>query len=199
MNDTTADDWESVQYTAGMADKYAIFGGGCFWCTEAVFQMLKGVEKVESGYSGGTKDSPSYEAVSSGSTGHAECIRVTYDPKVISYDDLLTVFFGSHDPTTPNRQGADVGEQYRSIIFYQDEEEKKVAEEKIKEINESLKDGARVVTQIVPFKAFYKAEEYHQNYYKTNTNTPYCQLVIEPKIEKVRKRFAELLNENAKG
>ena len=128
-------------------------------------------------------------------TGHAECIRVTYDPAVISYEDLLTVFFGSHDPTTPNRQGADVGEQYRSIIFYQDEREKKIAEAKIKEINESLKDGTRVVTQLVPFEEFYKAEGYHQNYFKTNTSAPYCQLIIEPKIEKVRKRFAELVKQ----
>ncbi len=176
----------------------AVFGGGCFWCTEAVFQMLKGVSKVEPGYAGGKMDDPTYEAVSSGTTGHAECIRITYDPNVISYDDLLTVFFGSHDPTTPNRQGGDAGEQYRSIIFYQDESEKKLAEEKIKEINASLKDGTRVVTQLVPFKSFYKAEDYHQNYYKTNTSALYCQLVIEPKIEKVRKRFAELLNNNAK-
>jgi len=186
--------------------KTAVFGGGCFWCTEAVFQMLKGVSKVESGYAGGTKDRPLYEEVSGGNTGHAEVIRITYDPAVISYEDLLTVFFGSHDPTTPNRQGADVGEQYRSVIFYQDGEEKRVAEQKIKEINESLsagggsssggKDGTRVVTQLVSLDKFYPAEDYHQNYYKTNTSAPYCQLVIEPKIEKVRKRFAELVRPN---
>lgn len=178
--------------------KTAIFGGGCFWCTEAVFQMLKGVEKVESGYAGGKMDDPTYEQVSGGNTGHAEVIRITYDSQVISYDDLLTVFFGSHDPTTPNRQGGDVGEQYRSIIFYQSDEEKKLAETKIKEISGSLKDGTRVVTQLVPFESFYKAEDYHQNYYKTNTSAPYCQLVIEPKIAKVRKRFAQLLNDHAK-
>lgn len=178
--------------------KTAVFGGGCFWCTEAVFQMLKGVSKVESGYAGGKMDDPTYEQVSGGNTGHAEVIRVTYEPSIISYDDLLTVFFGSHDPTTPNRQGADVGEQYRSVVFYQTDEEKQVAEQKIKEINESLKDGTRVVTELVPFGNFYKAEDYHQNYYKTNTSAPYCQLVIEPKIAKVRKRFAELLNYNAK-
>ena len=173
--------------------KTAVFGGGCFWCTEAVFQMLKGVEKVESGYAGGSTSSPSYEAVSGGDTGHAEVIRVTYDPTIISYEDLLTVFFGSHDPTTPNRQGADVGEQYRSVILYQTEEEKQVADRVSKEIQESLKDGTRVVTQILPLKEFYKAEDYHQNYFKTNTSAPYCQLIIEPKIEKVRKRFAQLL------
>src|ERR1700722_9802650 len=134
----------------GEQGRTAVFGGGCFWCTEAVFQMLKGVSKVESGYAGGKAENPSYEQVSSGKTGHAEVIRVTYDPVVITYEDLLTVFFGSHDPTTPNRQGADVGEQYRSIILYQTEEDKNVAERVVKEIQESLTDGTRVVTQIVP-------------------------------------------------
>src|SRR5947209_3401930 len=133
----------------------AVFGGGCFWCTEAVFQMLKGVSKVESGYAGGKMDNPSYEQVSSGSTGHAEVIRVTYDPAIISYEDLLTVFFGSHDPTTPNRQGNDVGEQYRSVVLYETEEEKVTAEKIIKEVDESLKDGTRVVTQVVPLEKFY--------------------------------------------
>ncbi len=173
--------------------KTAVFGGGCFWCTEAVFQMLKGVERVESGYAGGTKGNPSYEDVSSGSTGHAECIRVTYDPAVISYEDLLTVFFGSHDPTTPNRQGADVGEQYRSVILYETDEEKTTAERIAKEIQESLKDGTRIVTQILPLQKFFPAESYHQNYFKTNTSAPYCMLVIEPKVEKIRERFAELV------
>ncbi|OGG63978.1 peptide-methionine (S)-S-oxide reductase [Candidatus Kaiserbacteria bacterium RIFCSPHIGHO2_02_FULL_54_11b] len=175
--------------------KTAVFGGGCFWCTEAIFQMLKGVEKVESGYAGGSMSSPSYEQVSAGNTGHAEVIRVTYDPAVISYEDLLTVFFGSHDPTTPNRQGADVGEQYRSVIFYEDEQQRKEARAKIDEIQKSLKDGTRVVTELLPFKQFFNAESYHQNYYKTNTSAPYCQIVIEPKIEKVKKRFAELLKQ----
>ena len=179
--------------------KTAVFGGGCFWCTEAVFQMLKGVSKVESGYAGGSMQGPSYEQVSSGTTGHAEVIRVTYDPAVISYEDLLTVFFGSHDPTTLNRQGADVGEQYRSVILYESEEDKVTAERVSKEIQDSLKDGSRVVTQIVPLGKFFPAESYHQNYYKTNSSAPYCQLVIEPKVEKVRKRFAELLNNDAKG
>jgi len=171
----------------------AVFGGGCFWCTEAIFQMLKGVEKVEPGYAGGTTDNPSYEQVSAGNTGHAEVIRVTYDPSVITYDDLLTVFFGSHDPTTPNRQGADVGEQYRSIIFVGDENEKQEARAKIQEIQESLKDGTRVVTEVLPLEKFFPAESYHQNYFKENTSAPYCQLIIEPKIEKVKKRFAELV------
>ena len=175
--------------------KTAVFGGGCFWCTEAIFQMLKGVEKVESGYAGGAKENPSYEQVSNGNTGHAEVIRVTYDPAVISYEDLLTVFFGSHDPTTPNRQGADVGEQYRSIILFESEEDKVTAERVSKEIQESLTDGTRVVTQVVPLGKFFPAEEYHQNYFKANTSAPYCQIIIEPKIEKVKKRFAELVKQ----
>ena len=170
-----------------------MFGGGCFWCTEAVFQMLKGVSMVESGYAGGTKDSPSYGEVSAGTTGHAEVIRVTYDPSIISYEDLLTVFFGSHDPTTPNRQGADIGEQYRSVILYQSDEDRLTAERVSKSIQESLTDGTRVITQILPLAKFYAAEDYHQNYFKTNTSAPYCELIIEPKVEKVRKRFAELV------
>lgn len=175
--------------------KTAVFGGGCFWCTEAIFQMLKGVEKVESGYAGGAMENPSYEAVSAGNTGHAEVIRVSYNPDLISYEDLLTVFFGSHDPTTPNRQGADVGEQYRSVILYGTQEEKEVAERIANEIQESLKDGTRVVTQIIPLGKFFPAESYHQNYFKENTSAPYCQIVIEPKIEKVKKRFAELVKQ----
>ena len=177
--------------------KTAVFGGGCFWCTEAVFRMLKGVSNVESGYAGGEMPNPSYEKVSSGSTGHAEVIRVTYDPAVISYEDLVTVFFGSHDPTTPNRQGNDVGEQYRSVIFYATPTEKSAAEKLSKEVQDSLTDGSHVVTQIEPLDTFCTAEGYHQNYFKENKSAPYCQLVIEPKIEKVRKRFAELVNHSA--
>jgi len=157
--------------------------------------MLKGVSKVESGYAGGTKDGPSYEQVSAGNTGHAEVIRVTYDPAIITYEDLLTVFFGSHDPTTPNRQGNDIGDQYRSVILYSSAEEKTTAERVSKEIQESLKDGSRVVTQILPLEQFFSAETYHQNYYKTNASAPYCQIIIEPKIEKVKKRFAELVKQ----
>lgn len=176
-------------------ERTIVFGGGCFWCTEAIFQMLKGVSRVEPGYAGGNTENPSYEKVSNGDTGHAEVIRVTYDPSIITYEDLLTVFFGSHDPTTPNRQGADIGEQYRSIILYQTDEEKAIAERISKEIQESLTDGSRVVTQIFPLGKFFKAEDYHQNYFKENTSAPYCQLVIEPKIEKVKKRFAELVKQ----
>jgi peptide-methionine (S)-S-oxide reductase len=177
--------------------KTAVFGGGCFWCTEAVFQMLKGVSKVEPGYAGGEMADPSYERVSEGNTGHAEVIRVTYDPAAISYEDLLTVFFGSHDPTTPNRQGNDVGEQYRSVIFYESDEEKTIAEKMIDDVQKSLTDGTRVVTDVVPLKEFYPAEGYHKDYFKKNTSAPYCQLIIEPKVEKVRKRFAELVNPGA--
>jgi peptide-methionine (S)-S-oxide reductase len=176
-----------------MQERTAVFGGGCFWCTEAVFQMLKGVRTVEPGYAGGSVANPSYERVSEGTSGHAEVIRVTYDPSVIQYEDLLTVFFGSHDPTTPNRQGNDVGEQYRSVIFYQTPEEKTQAENTIREVQESLTDGTRVITQVAPLNMFYAAEDYHKNYFKTNTSAPYCQIIIEPKIEKVRKRFAQLL------
>lgn len=174
--------------------KQLVFGGGCYWCTEAVFRMLRGVSNVESGYAGGSLESPSYEQVSSGKTGHAEVVRVTYDPAVITYEDLLTVFFGSHDPTTPNRQGADIGEQYRSVIFYNDETEKLIADKVVKEVNDSLRDGTRVVTQLVPFTSFFPAEGYHQKYYQNNSAAPYCQIIIEPKIEKVRKRFAQLVN-----
>jgi peptide-methionine (S)-S-oxide reductase len=175
--------------------KTAVFGGGCFWCTEAVFSMLKGVSKVEPGYAGGAIENPSYERVSEGTTGHAEVIRITYDPAVISYEDLLTVFFGSHDPTTPNRQGADVGEQYRSIVLYESEEDKATAERVAKEIQASLTDGTRVVTQILPLTKFFPAEEYHKDYFIKNTSAPYCQLIIEPKVEKVRKRFAQLVKQ----
>jgi peptide-methionine (S)-S-oxide reductase len=180
-------------YTSPM--RTIVFGGGCFWCTEAVFKMLKGVEKVEPGYAGGSAENPTYESVSNGATGHAEVIRITYDPSVISYRDLLTVFFGSHDPTTPDRQGADVGTQYRSVIFYSDENEKGEAEKLISEINESLHDGTKVVTQLVPATTFYPAEDYHFDYYAQNTSAPYCQLIIEPKIKKIRTRFAELVRQ----
>lgn len=163
--------------------------------------MLKGVASVEPGYAGGSSENPTYERVSGGETGHAEVIRITYDPTLISYRDLLTVFFGSHDPTTLNRQGADVGTQYRSVIFYNDEGEKDEAENLIKEINESLKDGTRVVTELasatVPTGVFHPAENYHFDYFAQNTSAPYCQLIIEPKVAKVRARFAELLRGDA--
>ncbi|OGG60386.1 peptide-methionine (S)-S-oxide reductase [Candidatus Kaiserbacteria bacterium RIFCSPHIGHO2_01_FULL_56_24] len=174
--------------------KTAVFGGGCFWCTEAVFKMLKGVVHVEPGYAGGQMVNPRYEQVSAGNTGHAEVIRVTYDPTRISYEDLLMVFFGSHDPTTPDRQGNDIGEQYRSVIFYADEEEKATAVRLIKDLDGSLDDGTRVVTQVEPLKDFFNAEDYHKDYYEKNAAAPYCQIIIEPKLEKIRKRFTELVN-----
>lgn len=188
---------DSGKGTTSNGVKELVFGGGCFWCTEAVFQMLKGVTKVEPGYAGGSIANPSYEHVSEGTTGHAEVIRVTYDPSVISYRDLLTVFFGTHDPTTLNRQGNDVGEQYRSVIFYADDAERMEAENFINELQASLTDGSRIVTELVPSAPFYPAEDYHRNYFKSNSSAPYCQIIIEPKIEKVRARFAKLLNPDA--
>ena len=163
--------------------------GGCFWCIEAVFSELKGVVKAESGYSGGTVAKPSYEEVCSGETGHAEAVQITFDPRAISLGEILEVFFSVHDPTTLNRQGADVGEQYRSAIFYRNEAQKKAAEEAIR--NASKEYSSPVVTQLVPFKEFYKAEDYHQEYYKYNSSQPYCQVVISPKLAKFRKHFQE--------
>lgn len=181
-----------------MNNEIAVFGGGCFWCTEAVFKMLKGVESVLPGYSGGTVPNPTYEQVCSGSTGHAECTKVEFNPSEVNYRDLLTVFFGSHDPTTLNRQGNDVGTQYRSVIFYTTPEQKRVAEDFIKEINDSNKEGKPVVTEVVPLDIFYIAENYHKDYYERNKDAPYCELVINPKLEKVVKNFGELLNDKYK-
>lgn len=168
-------------------------GGGCFWCVEAVFLDLKGVRKVESGYSGGAVPNPTYQQVCNGDTGHAEVIQITYDPKVISPEQLLQIFFTVHDPTTLNRQGADVGTQYRSVIFYRTPEQKAVAEETIKKIQAAgIWDGP-IVTELAPFRGFYKAEDHHQNYYNRNTNQQYCQVVIRPKVTKFRKSFGHLL------
>ncbi len=164
----------------------AVFGGGCFWCTEAVFKMLKGISSVLPGYAGGSTINPTYEQVSNGNTGHAEVIYVEYDPEQVKYTDLLTIFFGSHDPTTLNRQGNDVGTQYRSVIFYTTPEQKEMAEKMIQEIESA-------VTELVPLDKFYKAENYHENYYARNKNAPYCQLIINPKLEKVQKQFADLI------
>lgn len=175
-----------------------VLGGGCFWCVEAVFKMLKGVSKVEPGYAGGTTENPTYEEVSSGRTGHAEVISIEYDPAQVSYRDLLTVFFGSHDPTTLNRQGADVGTQYRSIILTTNGEQKEEAEAFIKELNDSSKEGEPIVTEVAPLTKFYPAEDYHRDYYANNPNQGYCQLVINPKLEKVKAKFAELLNDESK-
>lgn len=171
----------------------AVFGGGCFWCTEAVFKMMRGVSSVLPGYAGGTIANPTYEQVSEGNTRHAEVVHIEYDPAQVSYKSLLTVFFGSHDPTTKDRQGADIGTQYRSVIFYTTPEQKAEAENFIKDMNDSNSAGAPVVTEIEPLDAFYEAEDYHQNYYANHENAGYCQVVINPKLEKVQKEFGDLL------
>lgn len=171
----------------------ATLGGGCFWCLEAVFDELQGVEDVVSGYSGGHVPNPSYEAVCTGRTGHAEVVQITFDPDVISYRDLLRVFFSIHDPTTRNRQGADVGPQYRSVIFYHSPEQKAVAEEVIAELDAAGIWGRPIVTEVVPFQAFYPAEDYHQEYYRRNPYQGYCQVVIAPKVAKFRKEFMDRL------
>lgn len=176
----------------------AVFGGGCFWCTEAVFKSLEGVSVVKPGYAGGEGPHPTYMQVAGGGTGHAEVVYIEYEPHKVSYDDLLTVFFSCHDPTSLNRQGADVGTQYRSIIFYTTEEQKKEAEDFIKEINASSHVGKKVVTKVEPFERFFEAEDYHHNYYKKNKEAPYCQLVINPKLDHVKKEFAELLKKSEK-
>lgn len=164
-------------------------GGGCFWCTEAVFKLIRGVEKVESGYSGGWVENPTYEQVSTGTTGHAEVVQISFSPDVISFREILEIFFASHDPTTLNRQGNDVGPQYRSVIFYHNDQQKAEAKQVIKELTEAKTWKESIVTNIEPFKAFYRAEEYHQNYFKQHPEKTYCQLVILPKIEKLQKYY----------
>jgi peptide-methionine (S)-S-oxide reductase len=167
----------------------ATLAGGCFWCLEAIFKEVRGVDRVDSGYSGGTAVNPSYTQVCSGATGHAEAIQITYDPKIISFREILAVFFAVHDPTTLNRQGADVGTQYRSAIFYYSPQQKADAAEAIKQLNASKAWGAPVVTQVVPFKDFYAAEAYHQDYFARNQEQPYCSVVIAPKLDKFRKTY----------
>ena len=171
----------------------ATFGSGCFWCTEAIFENLSGVSSVVSGYSGGQVENPSYEAVCTGTTGHAEVTQITYDPNVISFDELLEVFWKTHDPTTLNRQGNDVGTQYRSVIFYHNEEQKELAEKYKAELNKSGAWDNPIVTEISPFTNFYPAEEYHQDYYMNNSNQGYCAFVIAPKLEKFKKVFKDKL------
>ncbi len=174
----------------------ATLAGGCFWCTEAVFQRLKGVEKVESGYSGGDVENPTYEQVCSGNTGHAEAIQIAFDPSVISFEKLLEVFWHLHDPTTLNRQGADEGTQYRSAIFYHDEAQKEIAEKSLKDAESSGMYKDKFVTEIVPFKNFYKAESYHKDYYNRNNTQGYCTYVIDPKITKLYKEFPQEVKES---
>ena len=176
-----------------------MFGGGCFWCTEAVFLMLRGVQSVEPGYAGGTVMNPNYDQVSAGTTGHAEVIRITYDPAQVRFEDLLTVFFATHDPTTLNRQGNDVGTQYRSVILYADAVQKSAAEAYIADLETSAPGGARIVTEIAPLDRFWPAEDYHREYYSKNREQPYCQAVIAPKVAKAKAKFAALLRENGAG
>jgi peptide-methionine (S)-S-oxide reductase len=171
----------------------ATLGGGCFWCTEAIFNELRGVEKVESGYSGGTVANPSHRQVCTGTTGHAEVIQIRFNPAVISYENLLRIFFTLHDPTTLNRQGADVGTQYRSIILYHNQQQKETAEKVMREIDASGIWNKPIVTELAPFNMFYKAEDYHQGYFKNNRGQPYCQIVIAPKVAKLREHFREKL------
>jgi peptide-methionine (S)-S-oxide reductase len=171
-------------------------GGGCFWCTEAVFKRLAGVEKVEPGYSGGPVPNPTYEQVCSGKTGHAEVVQITFNPDVISFKEILDVFFATHDPTTLNRQGPDTGTQYRSVIFYHTDEQKTIAEKTIEELEKSKTFKSPIATRVEPFKAFYQAEDYHKDYFARHPEQAYCQVIIAPKIDKLQKLFAAQLKEN---
>jgi peptide-methionine (S)-S-oxide reductase len=178
-----------------MEKEIIVFGGGCFWCTEAVFESLKGVTSVLPGYAGGTSLNPSYYSIHDGKSGHAEVIKVEFDPAVVNFRDLLTVFFATHDPTTLNRQGADAGTEYRSLVLYTTEAQKTETEKFIAELNQS---GPKVVTEVKPLDKFYPAEESHRQFYKNNTDSPYCQVVINPKMEKLKARFNALLKESEK-
>ena len=184
------------KFTNKVATDTATFGTGCFWCTEVVFQELNGVLKATSGYSGGQVKHPTYEQVCTGTTGHAECIEVVYDPAVISYDELLEVFWKVHDPTTLNQQGADKGTQYRSAIFYHNGEQKQKADEYKKKLDESGAFASPIVTEITPSQAFYSAEDYHQNFYANNPNYGYCRAVVRPKLDKFEKVFKDKLKKN---
>jgi peptide-methionine (S)-S-oxide reductase len=183
------------QASISKALEVATFAAGCFWCTEAVFDQLKGVVKVVSGYSGGNTANPSYEEVCTGDTGHAESIEITFDPSIISFKDLLQIFFTTHDPTTYNRQGGDVGTQYRSAVFYLNQDQEKTARQVIQEFNDSKVWKKPIVTEVVPYREFYKAEDYHQDYYAKNSQQPYCRVVIEPKIAKLREHYREKLKQ----
>jgi peptide-methionine (S)-S-oxide reductase len=174
----------------------ATLGGGCFWCIEAAFNEIMGVVNVESGYAGGELASPTYEQVCTGTTGHAEVVQVTFDPHIISFREILEIFFASHDPTTLNRQGADVGNQYRSVIFYHNEEQKQAAEQAIAELNAAKIWDNPIVTQVEPFKNFYKAEDYHRKYFSRHPEAVYCRIVVAPKIAKLRKKYREKLKKH---
>ena len=174
----------------------ATVGGGCFWCTEAVFLKVRGIKKVVSGYTGGTKKNPTYKEVCTGLTGHAEVIQLEFDPSVITFEQILDVFFYTHDPTTKNRQGADVGTQYRSAVFYHDQSQKEAAEKMIAELNKSGDFDNPIVTTIEKMEIFYPAEDYHQNYFELNPSNPYCMAVVGPKVSKFRKRYKALLKKD---
>lgn len=176
-------------------DRTATLAGGCFWCTEAVFDRVRGVDDVESGYTGGSVENPTYGEVCSGTTGHAEAIRVRFDPEAITYEELLEIFFGTHDPTTLNRQGADVGTQYRSAVFYHSPEQKQAAEEMIRRLEADDVFGAPIVTEVDPAGPFYPAEQEHKDYYREHPERAYCQTVIRPKVAKLRERFQDKLKE----
>lgn len=193
MNEVQTLTQSPTQGSTAVLKNVAVFGGGCFWCTEAVFKMMKGVSLVKPGYTGGTVANPTYDQVCTGKTGHAEVVYIEYDPSIVEYKTLLTVFFGSHDPTTLNKQGADIGTEYRSIIFYTTLEQKEIAEKMIQEIDSSSEFGDPVVTEVVPLETFYDAENEHQDFATNQSDSMYCYVVINPKLEKVQKRFAELL------
>jgi peptide-methionine (S)-S-oxide reductase len=173
--------------------EYITLGGGCFWCVEAVLQNLQGVETVESGYTGGKTKNPTYQDICTGTTGHAEVVRIGFNPEIIQLEDLLEVFFATHDPTTLNRQGADAGTQYRSAIFYYSDEQKSIAENIIKFLDDEKVFNNKIVTEVTKSDVFYKAENYHQDYYNQNSNQPYCRMVIDPKIQKLRNKFKNKL------
>lgn len=184
---------ETEKLTLGPNEDVATLGAGCFWCVEAIFLDLEGVISVTSGYSGGVTENPTYKEVCSGTTGHAEVAQIVFDRTKITYDELLEVFFKTHDPTTMNKQGNDVGTQYRSAIFYHNAEQKELAEHTVTELNQSGAYDKEIITEIVPFKKFFKAEDYHQNYFSQNANQPYCTYVIQPKLEKFKKVFEDKL------
>lgn len=192
------DQTELPQQQSASSKEIATLGGGCFWCLQPVFEDLQGVGMVEAGYSGGMVASPSYQQVCTGTTGHAEVVQVTFSPNVISYSEILEVFFAVHDPTTRDRQGADVGTQYRSVIFYHSEAQKEVAERVIRQIESESSWGAPIVTEVVPFKAFYRAEDCHQDYFANNPEQGYCRVTIAPKVAKFRKKHASRLKGVAK-